>query len=299
LALFLFVFRLDYFTKIDWTGVIYFYLLLDCVFFALVKQNKTNGMFARKKIGGLDNLEVLRVENSALDFPAHYHETFCVSLIQKGVFSENGVIAPENSLLISNPMEVHCNPVLDGFDYSMVTFYIAPEVFEFAAGAESIGFSNKVVSDIGLFDLFSGLSIEIFDKSQKHDFEKRFLQSVQSLIGDYGQHRTIDHIGQPDWVLLIKEYISLNIEHKISLAYLALMVGQDKFQFMRKFKMHVGLSVFEYVMLQRVMKSKLMLKAGKPLVHTALDVGFYDQSNFTNYFKKFVGVTPRVYQGGL
>jgi AraC-like DNA-binding protein len=37
-------------------------------------------------------------------------------------------------------------------------------------------------------------------------------------------------------------------------------------------------------------------KAGKPLVHAALDSGFYDQSHFTNYFKYFVGITPKEYQ---
>jgi len=39
-----------------------------------------------------------------------------------------------------------------------------------------------------------------------------------------------------------------------------------------------------------------MIRLGKPLVHAALDSGFYDQSHFTNYFKYFVGVTPKEYQ---
>jgi AraC-like DNA-binding protein len=38
-----------------------------------------------------------------------------------------------------------------------------------------------------------------------------------------------------------------------------------------------------------------MLLAGRTIVETALDSGFSDQSHFSRYFKKIVGVTPGVF----
>jgi hypothetical protein len=32
-----------------------------------------------------DNLEYLSVENQTTDFPKHFHETFCISLIHNGI----------------------------------------------------------------------------------------------------------------------------------------------------------------------------------------------------------------------
>ncbi|WP_269750806.1 helix-turn-helix domain-containing protein [Candidatus Burkholderia verschuerenii] len=38
--------------------------------------------------------------------------------------------------------------------------------------------------------------------------------------------------------------------------------------------------------------AKRMLAQGQSIVHTALGLGFYDQSHFSRTFKKFTGTTP-------
>lgn len=39
-----------------------------------------------------------------------------------------------------------------------------------------------------------------------------------------------------------------------------------------------------------------MLEEGKTPTDVAFLTGFSDQSHFTNYFSKFIGLTPKVYQ---
>ncbi|WP_442806884.1 helix-turn-helix domain-containing protein [Thomasclavelia ramosa] len=43
-------------------------------------------------------------------------------------------------------------------------------------------------------------------------------------------------------------------------------------------------------------KAKRLLEQGEAIGKIALDCGFSDQSHFTNYFKSFIGITPKQYQ---
>ena len=46
----------------------------------------------------------------------------------------------------------------------------------------------------------------------------------------------------------------------------------------------------------RIGKAKEMLEKGALPIDVALNSGFTDQSHFTHYFKRFLGVTPRIYR---
>ena len=46
---------------------------------------------------------------------------------------------------------------------------------------------------------------------------------------------------------------------------------------------------------QEQLQQKL-LEQGVPPVEAALQTGFSDQSHFTNYFSRFIGLTPGAYQ---
>lgn len=60
-----------------------------------------------------------------------------------------------------------------------------------------------------------------------------------------------------------------------------------------------GAAALAYALLCRVSHAKALLTAGHPLVDVALEAGFYDQSHFTNYFKRYVGVTPVAYRAAV
>lgn len=98
------------------------------------------------------------------------------------------------------------------------------------------------------------------------------------------------------WIQDVKEYMTIHLGEKMGLATIADIAGLEKYQFIRSFKRHVGLTPFQFIVLNRVLRGKEMLKQGMPVVDAALEAGFYDQSNFTNYFKMYVGDTPKVYQ---
>ena len=258
-------------------------------------------MFKNIQLKNFDSLKVLKASNAAVEFPPHYHETYCISIIEKGAFVENDIVATQNSLLITNPYEVHKNSVLQDLRYSLKTFYVSKDVFDFATRTKEDMLFQKVIDDQNLFQQINDLSGQVFaeNKNQKlaHTFEKDFLAFLLGLSG-YKIRRSEIMAEEPDWILSVKEYITTHLSEKIELATLGKMAGLEKYQFIRSFKRYVGLTPFQFVMFRRVLKGKEMLKQNCSLIDAALESGFYDQSNFTNYFRLYTGDTPRGYQRG-
>lgn len=54
-----------------------------------------------------DKLEYISIENQTTSFPMHFHETFCISLIYKGIeqiqFEDQNLFTEVGSISITNP----------------------------------------------------------------------------------------------------------------------------------------------------------------------------------------------------
>jgi AraC-like DNA-binding protein len=85
-----------------------------------------------------------------------------------------------------------------------------------------------------------------------------------------------------------------------SLAEIAAPLQLHPTSFCRAFKQSTGLSPHRYLHAQRVNRAKEMMKDQKrTLTEIALDCGFSGSSHFSVVFKKYSGVSPRVYRSSL
>jgi AraC family transcriptional regulator len=90
------------------------------------------------------------------------------------------------------------------------------------------------------------------------------------------------------------EYIHDNLDHHLTLAELSLVAGMSPYHFARTFKQVTGVPPHQYVLNVRVEQAKSLLLQGKlTIAEIASQVGFFDQSHLTRYFKRLVGVTPQ------
>ncbi len=254
-------------------------------------------MFSFLRTKDFDALEMFQAKQATATFPAHFHETFCISLIEQGTFIENDAIATQNSLLISHPFEVHQNKVLPDGCYSLKTLYVSPDMIGGKRVKPSDLQLSKIIDDQHLVQQYRQL-LELFSSYSRNiknfSFEQDLLHFLTNLC-TFRQPR-IDLLEMPAWVEEVKAHIANFIAQKIQLDTLTKLAGQDKYQFIRNFKRYVGLTPFQFIVLQRVLRGKEMLQEGTPIVDAALDTGFYDQSNFTNYFRRYLGITPSTYQ---
>jgi AraC family transcriptional regulator len=93
--------------------------------------------------------------------------------------------------------------------------------------------------------------------------------------------------------LFIQEHLSQNL----SLETLAQQVGFSPYHFARLFRQTTGESPHHFVLRQRLATAERLLKeTNLPLVSVATEVGFSDQSHFTQVFKQYRGMTPSMYR---
>lgn len=95
----------------------------------------------------------------------------------------------------------------------------------------------------------------------------------------------------------ILNYIDANINENVDFMLLAKNNNYSYDRFRHLFAKHFGLSPYSYLVKQRIEHSKRLLKNScSSITEIAFDCGFNSSSQFTNIFKKHVGVTPKEYK---
>ena len=101
----------------------------------------------------------------------------------------------------------------------------------------------------------------------------------------------------PRVVRRIREYIDDNIDQRISGELLAGLANLSVCYFVRAFKQSMGVTPHDYLVRQRVERTKQLLAGSDmPLSEIALVAGFADQSHFARRFRQHVGMSPRDYR---
>src|ERR1700740_3406619 len=84
----------------------------------------------------------------------------------------------------------------------------------------------------------------------------------------------------------IREYIDDNIDQRISVELLAGLANLSVCYFVRAFKQSMGVTPHDYLIRQRVERTKQLLSdSDMPLSEIALVAGFADQSHFSRRFR--------------
>jgi AraC family transcriptional regulator len=92
----------------------------------------------------------------------------------------------------------------------------------------------------------------------------------------------------------VLEYIQTHLDRDIRLAVLAALTGISQYHFCRLFKRSLGVTPYQYVLQQRIERSKQLLKQKNlAIADIALMCGFKSQSHLTTLFRKHTGITPK------
>jgi AraC-like DNA-binding protein len=89
-------------------------------------------------------------------------------------------------------------------------------------------------------------------------------------------------------------YCEENYYSDIKISDLAKKLGYNKYYILHLFKEKTGISLHQYIIQLRIKRAKRE-KQDNTLLDIALKSGFYDQSHFIRYFKRYEGITPKEY----
>lgn len=100
-----------------------------------------------------------------------------------------------------------------------------------------------------------------------------------------------------DIVKLIKKYVKEHLNEEIAMVDLAEMVHMNAQYMVRIFKKQEGISVLEYITLERIQTAKILLQETDYSIYQVADaVGYSNYSYFTRIFKKIEKITPQEYK---
>lgn len=250
-------------------------------------------------------IEAFRFEGITQPFPNHFHEYYVIGFIENG----QRVLSCQNqeyslkkgNILLLNPGDNHaCMQSDDGtLDYR--GFNISKEVVldlakEVTGRRELPVFSKTVIFDEDATCYLSLLHELIMKGSCEFGKEENLLLLISLLIQRYGQpsHRCIPECREE--IEKACDFMEEHFADRIYLEQICRYTGLSKSTLLRTFTKSKGVTPYSYLENIRIGKAKKLLEQGVPPIEAAMQTGFSDQSHFTNYFNRFIGLSPGFYR---
>ncbi len=162
-------------------------------------------------------------------------------------------------------------------------------------------FQSPFVCDGSLGPLFLRFHTVMDSKPTALESSSLLRAFVGEMIVRYGKRpAAILRLGnERGAVKRVKDCLESRYVETLTLEELARIANLSPFHLLRVFRKEVGLPPHAYQTRLRLNRAKALLEQGATIGEAALSSGFFDQSHFTNHFRKVFGYTPGVHCHGL
>lgn len=250
-------------------------------------------------------LEAYRFEGMARPFPNHFHEYYVIGFVESGtrrlLCRNREYTIGKGDVVLFNPGDSHaCVQADEGaLDYRGLN--ITKEAMldwaeEVTGKRELPGFSQTVVRDEEAACCLRPLHELVMSGAAGMEKEENLLFLLSLLIQRYGQPF---EACVPECREEIERACAFMREHfaeRLCLDQICRQAGLSKSALLRAFTRSKGVTPYCYLENIRIGAAKKLLEQGAAPIEAALRTGFSDQSHFTNYFNRFMGVAPGVYR---
>lgn len=251
-------------------------------------------------------IEAYQLSGIVQKFPNHFHDFYVIGFIEGGKRhlwcrgQEYDLQAGD--LVLFNPRDNHyCSPIGEELlDYRAVN--ISPEVMEKASreitGRDGVPrFTQNVVYQSEAAAMVGDVYDAIITNAPGLQKEEAFFCLLEQVLQEYAAPvESPDRLEPDEQIKKLCEYMERHYAENISLETLLSMTTFGKSYLLRSFTKQIGVSPYRYLQTIRIDKAKKLLEQGVEPVDAANRTGFSDQSHFTNFFKSFIGLTPKQYQ---
>lgn len=251
------------------------------------------------------HIEAYRFEGIVQPFPNHFHEYYVIGLVEDG----ERVLSCKNQeytigkghILLFNPGDNHaCIQSDDGtLDYRgiNITREVMLDLAEEVTGRRELpGFSPNVIFNEEVTCYLRPLHELVMKGSHEFGKEESLLLLVSVLIQEYGQPFESCVPECRDEIEKACAFMEQHYAERIYLDQVCRCVGLSKSTLLRAFAKSKGVTPYSYLENIRIGRAKKLLEQGVQPVEAALQTGFFDQSHFTDYFNRFIGLPPGIYR---
>lgn len=248
-------------------------------------------------------IEAYSLKGIAQPFPLHFHEYYVVGFIESGgrKLLCNGKEYSVNSgdILLFNPNDRHsCTQAGTGFlDYRAININtdVMERIAEEVSGTKALPrFEACIINDREIFCSLKRLFGMIFEGGDDFKKEELLFLAFSQLLNVQAD----DSRKEYECSLEIEDictYMGEHFSERISIGDLFELTALSKATLIRSFTKEKWISPYRYLENIRLGAAKKLLEKGVSPVETAIETGFADQSHFTNFFRDYIGLTPRQY----
>lgn len=251
-------------------------------------------------------IEAYNLSGIVQKFPNHFHEYYVIGFVEGGrrrlCCKGQEYDVETGDLLLFNPRDNHfCGPINgEILDYRAVN---VPKEVMLSAVREIMGeeytpyFTQNVVRQSEIAQLVGDIYDAILAGAPRMKREEAFFFLLEQVLREYARPFEETEAVEPDGqIQKLCAYMEEHYEENISLDELLAMTSFGKSYLLRIFTKQVGVSPYRYLQNVRLDRAKKLLEQGVAPVDAAGMTGFSDQSHFSNFFKEFIGLTPKQYQ---
>ncbi|MED4753707.1 AraC family transcriptional regulator [Brevibacillus choshinensis] len=263
--------------------------------------NEVRTVFFDKKL----KIEAYCFQGIMQKFPNHFHDYYVLGFIEKGkrylLCKNQEYITNAGDVIIFNPRDAHTCEQVDGktLDYRSLNIpedIMRQAVWEITGKQYLPRFTQTVLYHSELAASLRKLHLMISEGDSSFKKEELFLFLIEQLIQEYSD-TVPEHCAQEptsEW-RIVSEYLESNYANPITLDQLSELTKISKYHLLRSFTKQNGISPYSYLETIRIGNAKKLLEQGVPPMEVAFQTGFSNQSHFSNFFKKMIGLTPKQY----
>lgn len=252
-------------------------------------------------------VEAYRFEGIERAFPAHFHEHYTVGYMNGGtrrlICGGREYELREGDMVLFNPRDSHACVHTDGaMDFSGINIpeQTMTELAEEITGSRTPPrFGENVLRSAEAAACFTRLHEDIMSGGSGLGGEEKLLLLISMLIGECADQSGSAAADCGGEIKRVCEYMKRNYMNRITLEQLCQCAGLSKSTLLRAFTREMGITPYGYLENVRICEAKRLLESGSAPAEAALLTGFYDQSHFTTYFTRFIGLPPKEYQSRI
>lgn len=255
--------------------------------------------------------ELLKRKNFVLKSP-HFHDEYQLGYTQHGTikntFRNKDHFIPPNTFYVIPPEMIHAESLTNEKPLSFNFMFLPKEIIDNAIAdiAEhnikkwrfyGLYFGNKHQNRV-VVSLFLDFFRSLYSGSTELEQESNLIKLLYT-IQTYALNNpatTYSDLTSSTAVSRAKDFISYNFNKKLTLEEISSVACLSKYHLLRTFHKETGMPIHQYQLQLKIVQAKKSLKAGKPLADISYELGFNDQSHFTNTFKRNTAQLPKKFK---
>lgn len=234
-------------------------------------------------------------------YKKHSHKEYAIGVTLRGIqhYNLDGSLqlSYPSGVMLFNPEQAHDGMAHDkaGLDYVML--YIDPHlILEAIEKKDIIRFSDPIVYEQTLQQKVLGLAHAILSEKSEALCSELFLSLTDRLVQT---DLSTDHRKDSSLIRKAKEMLHGNMEQMLKLDEICHELHLSKFQFIRLFKVHTGLSPYQYFLNYKIERAKKIIESKRDIYAAVAECGFVDLPHLNKRFKSVYGITAFEYMSYL